>query len=356
MRQDLRRAVVAWAVAAAVAGGGRAWADGGLAAQGQALIEAGKYQQAVGVFTQVIQADPTGADGYRGRIEAYLLLGRYSDALRDNARITAYVEPPDPDVRAAIQAGYAARLAADPNSVTALTGASFFAWAGFDYPTALDLLDRLLAVRPANRYGLLFRGSTRLLSQTDVPAGEADLDRAVRRDPLNPHVRFVVADAYTYGEDDPVRAYVEGWLALLGGLDTPRVHAILAVANQSFGQELAAALHVRRHFELVTTQTVPAAPLAPGGALALPLVPGRTYEVPLPVTAGQAVSVWTDSPDFYDTILLLVGPNGVPVLASDDAANYFAGFDWVAPTAGTYRLYVTSFEGINTGQLLVTRD
>lgn len=31
-------------------------------------------------------------------------------------------------------------------------------------------------------------------------------------------------------------------------------------------------------------------------------------------------------------------------------------FDWVAPTAGTYRLRVTSFESINTGDLIVTRD
>ena len=67
------------------------------AEQGQALIDQGGYKQAVKEFTCVIDAQPTEVDGYRGRIEAQLLLGLYSDALRDYGRVTAQVLPVHPD-------------------------------------------------------------------------------------------------------------------------------------------------------------------------------------------------------------------------------------------------------------------
>lgn len=55
------------------------------------------------------------------------------------------------------------------------------------------------------------------------------------------------------------------------------------------------------------------------------------------------------------TILVLLAPDGTPVVGSDDYKGYFAGFEWVAPAAGTYHLRVTSFEGVSTGGLLVAR-
>ena len=48
--------------------------------------------------------------------------------------------------------------------------------------------------------------------------------------------------------------------------------------------------------------------------------------------------------------------DGTPVVGSDDANFYFAAFEYVAPVAGTYRLQVTSFESVNTGELVVTRE
>ena len=63
------------------------------AAQGQVLIDQGRYDQAISEFTCVIAALPTEPEGYRGLAEAEVLLGRYSDALRDLARVIAYVVP-----------------------------------------------------------------------------------------------------------------------------------------------------------------------------------------------------------------------------------------------------------------------
>jgi tetratricopeptide (TPR) repeat protein len=326
------------------------------AAQGQQYINQGRYEKAVREFTCVIDDEPTAAEGYRGRIEAELLLGRYSDAVGDYARVTAYVLPLHPDADATILAGYSDRLAVAPNDIPALTGASFARWWFFQYPQAIHLLNRLLEVRPDDVYGNLFRGSSRLLSGANRNAGIADLERALVLAPQRADVRFIVADAYTYGLPDPDRAFAEAMLALDWGLDTPRIHAILASAYLAFGDQLAAANHIQRHIELVTTGFAVTLPIDAGTSLSLDLVPGRTYDIPVAAEAGETLSIMTGSRDFFDTILVLLAPDGSPVLGSDDYRSYFAGFEWVVPASGTYRLHVTSFEGVSTGELEVTRD
>jgi tetratricopeptide (TPR) repeat protein len=324
--------------------------------QGQIYINEGRYREAIREFSCLVEAQPTEVDGYRGRIEAELLLGRYSDAVRDYARVTAFVLPVHPDAETIIAAGYAARLADAPNDIPALTGSSFASWWFFDYPVAIHVLTDLLALSPNNVYANLFRGSSRLLKGTARAEGVADLDSAIALAPESPDVRFIVADAYTYGKlPDPQRAFSEASFALAGGLNTPRIHAILASAYLALGNQSAAAAEMRTHIELVTTELVQASALSVGGTLTLPVVPGRTYEIPVPVMAGQTLSILTSSRDFYDTILVLLAPDGTPVLGSDDYRQYFAGFQWVATASGTYRVRVTSFESVNTGDLVVSR-
>lgn len=324
--------------------------------QGQIYINEGRYRDAVREFSCLIEGQPTEVEGYRGRIEAELLLGHYSDAVRDYARVTAFVMPVHPDAETTITTAYAARIAAAPNDVPALTGASFAQWWFFHYPAAIHVLDDLLALIPNDVYANLFSGSNRLLKGTSRAEGVADLDRAIALAPESPDVRFIVADAYTYGKlPDPQRAFAEASFALGAGLNTPRVHAILANSYLSFGNQSAAASEIRTHIELVTTELVQASALGAGGTLTLPLVPGRSYEVPIPVTVGQTVSILTSSRDFLDTILVLLAPDGTPVLGSDDYRQYFAGFQWTATTSGIYRIRVTSFESVNTGDLVVSR-
>ena len=325
------------------------------AAQGQAFIDADQYQHAVQEFTCVIDADPTAVEGYRGRIEAEVLLGRYSDAVRDYQRVTAVVLPTHPDAKATILAGYADRLSAAPDDVRALTGASFARWWFFDYAQALQLLQQLLDLQPDDPYGNLFRGSARLLHGSNKTGGAADLERAIALAPDSPDVRFIVADAYTYGASDPQRALAEATLALDWGLDTPRVHAIIAASYNAFGDLATAAAHIQRHNDLVTTELLPAPALASGGSLSLDLVPGRTFAIPITVAAGQTISISTSSRDFWDSIAVLQAPDGTPVVGSDDASKYFAALDWVADETGTYTLQVTSFESVSTGTLVVKR-
>lgn len=328
-------------------------ADQNFAKTGQQLINEGRYERAIREFTKLINAQPTNVEGYRGRIEAELLLGRYSDAVRDYARVTALN---DPDAADTILAGYAARLATNPIDVPTLTGASFARWWYFDYASAIHLLNRLLSVRPNDLYGNLFRGSSRLLHGANKDRGVVDLEFAIFLAPGSADVRYIVADAYTYGLSDPERAFAEASLALNWGLDTPRIHAILASAYLAFGDQSEAAAEILEHIELVTAQLLPTAPLAAGGSLSLDLVPGRTYSIPVAATVGESLSILTTSRDFFDSICVLLAPDGTPVVGGDDYLSYFAGFDWVAEETGTYTLLVTSFESVSTGKLKVTRE
>jgi Bacterial transcriptional activator domain len=119
------------------------------AEQGQIYIDAGQYEDAIDEFTCLIEAHPTEVEGYRGRIEAEVLLGRYSDAVRDYQRLFAFVLPVHPDARDTIKDGYAARLAVAPDDIRALTGASFARWWFFDYSAAMMSTAISSAVRAA---------------------------------------------------------------------------------------------------------------------------------------------------------------------------------------------------------------
>ena len=328
-------------------------------AVGQALIEQGRYDRAIREFTCLINANPTGVEGYRGRIEAEVLLGRYAAAITDYVRVAAVVKPIHPDAWQTILDGYAARLASNPDDIKALTGASFARWWFFEYPPALQLLGQILKLQPDNAYAILFRGSSRQLHYSNPNNAIDDLDHAIELAPTSADVRQIVADAFTYGgAKDFGRAYAEASLALAWGLDNPRVHAILAQTLNAAGDVQGAADHIDRHLDLVTTELVATAPIDPGATFMLPLVPGRTFAIPVFATAGQTISIATSSPDadLWDTIMVLDGPNGSPLVGADDTNAYWAALDWVAPVTGTYVLRVTSFEAATTGQLVVTRS
>jgi tetratricopeptide (TPR) repeat protein len=324
--------------------------------QGQNLIDAGQYELAIAEFTCVIDTHPEEAEGYRGRIEARVLLGQYSDAMRDYTLITARILPEDPNIGSDILASYSARLASDPTNIPALTGKSFMQWSLFDYPGAIKTLNQLFVVQPESVFGQLFMGSSRLLKGIAKTKGIANLERAIELAPNSPDVHFIVADAYTYGVSDPQRAFAEATLALSGGLSTPRIHAILASAYLAFGDMASAAEHIKIHIDMVTTEFITTNPMDPQTTDTLELVPGRTYSIPVPAIAGEAISLQTGSSDYWDTILVLLDPTGMPVAGGDDNWFYFAELDWNAQVTGTYLLQVTFFESVNIGEVVVTRD
>src|SRR5262249_60852921 len=164
---------------ASAAGPGTLSAARCTAEAGQGFIDEGRYERAIREFTCVIEAAPTEVEGYRGRIEAELLLDQYSNALADHGRITAFVLPVHPDAMKTVFEGYADRLAVAPQDIRALTGASFARWTSFDYAIAIHLLDQLLDVQSDDVYGNLFRGSSRLLHHSNTVNGITDLEQAI---------------------------------------------------------------------------------------------------------------------------------------------------------------------------------
>lgn len=325
------------------------------AEHGQEFIDAAEYDRAVREFSCVIMAQPTEVEGYRGRIEAQLMLGEYSFAFADYAVFTALVLPVHPDAATTIVSGYAARLAENPDEITALTGLSFAHWWLFGYAAALNVLNDLLDLQPDDVYGNLFRGSSAMLKGGMHTQANADLEYALMLAPANPHVHYIAADAFLYGAGDHLRAYDEAAIALEGGLDTPRVNAILASYHLTYGDLGTAATHLARHIELVTIEYLPSALLVAGGTLRLDLVPGRTWEVPVFAVAGETLSIQTRSNEYFDTIAVLLAPDGTPVTGGDDFMQYYAGFQWVAEETGAYLLQVAFFEAVNSGTIKVTR-
>lgn len=325
------------------------------AEEGQALIDAGDYDRAVREFNCVIAALPTDVGGYRGRIEALLMLGEFAAAFADYARVTAAVLPVHPDAAATILNGYADRLADDPGEIPALTGLSFAHWWLFGYAAAINVLQDLLAIVPDDVYGNLFLGSSMMLKGGNQTQAAMLLDGALLLAPDSPDAHYIAADAYLYGAGNVTRAFDEAAIALEGGLDTPRVNAILASGFLAAGNPGDAAAHLARHIELVTTDYLPSIPLAAGGTLNLELMPGSTYEIPVSAVAGQVLSIQTRSNDYFDTIAVLLAPDGTPVTGGDDFMQYFAGFRYVAEVTGTHVLQVTFFESVNSGTIKVTR-
>jgi tetratricopeptide (TPR) repeat protein len=322
------------------------------------LLLAGQQEDAIRAFSCVTEREPTSIHGYRGRAEANLLLGRFADAFSDYARITAYVFPADPDAFQGMLYAYESRLLRNPHDVAALMAESFARWTAFDYEGAQPLFDRFAEIDPDNVYGKVFGASNRLFLGLDVDQALADLDAAIALAPHSADVRYIVADAYTYAHPDPDRAFEEASLALQWGLDTPRVHAILASSHLAWLDLPRAAHHLQRHIELVTTNPIVAdEPLVAASSQTIELAPGITFELAVPVTAGEMLSIRTHGPqlEIYDSIAVLLAPDGTPVTGNDDFDDFLAGFDWVAPATGTYTLRVTSFEGVGTGELTIER-
>jgi hypothetical protein len=336
----------------------RVFADNNDSKRAQKLIDAGKYKQAVQAFADIIAQNPTDADGYRGRAEALLMLDRYADALSCYSQLVAFVLPSKPNAVNDVFASYDARLAKKPKDLPSLTGACFIHWWSYDSQVAADLANSIVLRHPKSVFGRLFRGSSNLFAGNDPAPAIHDLNAAIKLAPCNPHVRFVVSDAYTYALPDPNEAFAQAMLALMDGIDTPRIHAILASAYFAFGDNTNAANELLVHFDLVTNEVVNSAPLAIATDVTLNLLPGRTFSIPVSVGADEVLSIVTSSPtgEISDSIAVLLAPDGTPVIGNDDYNGFYAGFEWTAPSAGNYELLVTSFESIGTGLLMVTRN
>ena len=251
---------------------------------------------------------------------------------------------------------YAARLSVDPDSIPALTGASFARWVNFDYPQAIQVLNQLLDVAPDDLFGTLFRGSSRLLHGKTTAKGVAELEpgnRARSGQPRRPvhrcgrvHLRPARSRSCR-GRSEP--------RPRLGPRHCPRPRhpcrlaqrVRRAVAGRRAHRASLRPRHDRAHQHS-----------APGGRRSgdARSRPGAVVRHP---DRGKCRADDLDldvQPRLWDSIAVLFAPDGAPVVGSDDDNVYLAEFDWEAVATGTYVLYVTSFESVSTGELVVERS
>jgi predicted hotdog family 3-hydroxylacyl-ACP dehydratase len=58
--------------------------------------------------------------------------------------------------------------------------------------------------------------------------------------------------------------------------------------------------------------------------------------IPVAAVVGQRISISVGSKDYWDSIAVLLSPDGAPVLGSDDEIGYHAAVDWIAQETGTH--------------------
>lgn len=328
--------------------------------EGQTLIDTGAYQEAIEAFTCAIENSPLEVDGYRGRIEARLLAGGYSDAMIDYAALRVQVIPEVPDAIDQIFEYYEGSLASNPENIPLLTGYSFAQWYNFDFEGALVSLETILTLEPDNLYGLLLHGNNKLFVE-DVEAGEADFARVLEIEPESADVYFIMADGYLYALGDLERALEFATMAAEMGLDTPRMDAIFATVYFYLGEEEKALPYYLRHIEQTTLAFVDMDPLEKGQPITIDVTPGQTYRFPVEAAADETLTITAMSEaqagefDEVDSLMLLLAPDGTLVTGNDDNIELNAGFEYTVSEAGTYTLLVASFEGAGTGKILLSR-
>jgi tetratricopeptide (TPR) repeat protein len=324
-------------------------------AAGDAQLEDEEYGRAITAFTCAIEEDPLNVAAYRKRIEASLLSGGYSNALRDYTNINTRVAPNVPDAVDQILAHYQVALAGSPDNIALLTGHSFAQWQAYNMDATLADTAHILEIEPDNLYALTFHGSASFFNG-DAETGQRDFARALELAPESADLHFILADGYLYGLGDLEHALEAATTAKELGLDTARVNAIIATVYFNQGDVAAAVPYFAQHIENATQETIAGDSLQAGNSITIHITPGQTYRFPVEVSAGETLAVTTTSPDEVDTIMVLRAADSSLVIGNDDAVDLNAGFEQEIADADTYTLLLSTFEGAGSGQIILSRQ
>ncbi len=176
------------------------------------------------LYDKILAADPTRHDTRREALKASLRLGRYTDA-ESHATVLTGAFPDEPKLwldlayaRRGLQkldearACYEAALKADPKLSAAYQEyAEFLANDLKAKDEAKQVLDRLVAARPADAGALAARGRFHVATDND-PAALADARKALELDPLSADAILLLAEQLQKGKDIPaaVDLYKDG--------------------------------------------------------------------------------------------------------------------------------------------------
>jgi hypothetical protein len=176
-----------------------------------------------------------------------------------------------------------------------------------------------IAANPDDVDGYFDRGST-FIGDSDCVDAIRDFTRVIELD--DQYELAYLSRAYCYSETDE---------PLLGAADA------------------------LKYIELHHQDNIDHDPLLPDTPVTLSIEPDMVYRLPVTLTAGQKISLSaTASSDSLDPILVLLSPDGTPVIHNDDVSlaqsNFNAGIrNFEVPASGTYTLLVTHAAGGDNG-------
>jgi len=384
---------------------------------GQAALAAGEYAAAVDQFTCALQRDPTNVAAHQGRIEPALVTGQYGLAiadvnyLKDNAAeafnafqqtvVQAANVAPD-SIEALMLRGFLywatanddlalidfnAILQRDPDNGFALlfrgsssqylgnvlmAGDDFsdaaavdasnpdvysvigstYAQTG-DYDPALQYLNRALQLDPGHARSHYFVGFV-LLERDQIEAAITSLTRAIELDATLPDPYYDRGLAYGRQQNySAALADLDRALALnpsfrLALVARARIHDLMGSASAALDD-------YARYIELNTLRQVNADPLFPDLPVTLNMEDGILYRMLFQASAGQVLTITAESPnDLADPLLMLLDPNGMPVIANDDRAigDFTAEIaSYAIPGDGPYTVLLTHSDGGYRGRV-----
>lgn len=294
------------------------------------------YDLALSNVEHILAADPSSAFAYVIRAAAY-------EGLEDpeNAR-SAFDQ--------------AVALAPDNAQVYGLMAAAQFSV--FDIQGVRQNVTQAITLDPNIAQLYRLRGFTSMV-MGDPEAVLEDANRAIELDP--DYFAFYVLRGHAHhASGDPQSALADFDQVIALAPQSGFGYALRAELKLQIGDNAAAALDILTAMELETINRIDGAALVTDSPATIPMTFGRVYHLPFEAQQGDrlTLSAISTEPGAVDPVIVIVAPDGTPLIYNDDADveadvldAIIANFE--APADGTYVLMVSHARGGSEGNIEV---
>lgn len=192
----------------------------------------------------------------------------------------------------------------------------------------------------------------------DPEAALEDADYAIQLDPSIYFFHYLRANIH-FALGDPEAALSDVDAALALNPQSFLGHGIRANANLALNNEQQAAQDFASAIQMRTSEVVVVEPLVDAEPLQLTMTFGRTFHLPFEAQSGQklTINVTNVNPNEVDPDVLLISPDGVPLVFNDDANDETldaAIMEYMLPESGIYTVVVSHANGGSEGDITFT--
>lgn len=316
------------------------------------FIGMGKYPEAIASINQGLKLSPN-LDFiylYKGIMEQQL--GLYNDAL-DNFNQAIALNPTSPDPF--LQMAQIYKLQGKPTDAVAynLIAEGLQAAQSGYVDIAVENLSKITDSALYNRYPAAQAYARYNRALMDVRLSEPDDAMTDYTEAI--HLKSDFPQAYLeraalYGDQgDTVKEIADINQAIEIAPGFPLSYLRRATAEQKAGDSASALSDYMNWITLGQTRDFAGGPYKPGHPFKVMMGFGGVYKIPMRITAGQSVDITADTVDIdvpdnvADPLIVILDPNGVPLIASDDDGGGVnaAIHDYVLPTTGIYKVILT---------------